>query len=338
MSEGFRQAGFHPVFAVESDPDAAETYRRNFGYHLVCSPIEKLPLSMLPTAEVIIGGPPCQGFSQLGKHLDDDPRNQLWHYFLQAVAVVRPLIFVMENVPQILNSAEYEAIKQEAGQLGYSIAGDILNAADFGVSQRRKRAIIIGSRIGEPIFPTPTYAEQPTGGLLPWRTVRQAIGDLPLQPTSENLHIGRNPTATSRLRYQQVPEGGNRFDLQRKRPDLTPGCWIRKQSGGTDLFGRLWWDKPAFTIRTEFFKPEKGRYLHPQADRPITHREAARLQTFPDDFIFSGSKIEIAKQIGNAVPCLFARAIAASVRSAIEAYQTVQVISEQRFLPVAIPR
>jgi DNA (cytosine-5)-methyltransferase 1 len=102
----------------------------------------------------------------------------------------------------------------------------------------------------------------------------------------------------------------NRFDLQKRALDLTPDCWIRKKSGGTDLFGRLWWDRPAFTIRTEFFKPEKGRYLHPEQHRPITHREAARLQSFPDDFIFKGSKIEIARQIGNAVPPLLAARVA----------------------------
>ena len=107
----------------------------------------------------------------------------------------------------------------------------------------------------------------------------------------------------SMARYRAIPEEGmNRFDLQKRAPELTPGCWIRKTSGGTDLFGRLWWDRPAFTIRTEFFKPEKGRYLHPKQHRPITHREAARLQSFPDHFVFTGSKIEIARQIGNAVP------------------------------------
>jgi DNA (cytosine-5)-methyltransferase 1 len=102
----------------------------------------------------------------------------------------------------------------------------------------------------------------------------------------------------------------NRFDLQRIAPELTPECWIRKKSGGTDLFGRLWWDRPAFTIRTEFFKPEKGRYLHPEQHRPITHREAARLQSFTDDFIFKGTKTEIAKQIGNAVPPRLAARVA----------------------------
>jgi DNA (cytosine-5)-methyltransferase 1 len=156
----------------------------------------------------------------------------------------------------------------------------------------------------------------------PWRTVRDAIADLP--PPSEieirkvppplDLHFGRTPTPTSMKRYRAIPkEGMNRFDLQKKAPHLTPACWIRKISGGTDLFGRLWWDRPSVTIRTEFFKPEKGRYLHPVQHRPITFREAARLQSFPDDFIFSGSKIEIAKQIGNAVPPLLAARIADSV-------------------------
>ena len=93
-------------------------------------------------------------------------------------------------------------------------------------------------------------------------------------------------------RYKAVPVGGNRFDLQRNAPKLTPDCWVRKTSGGTDLFGRLWWDRPSVTIRTEFFKLEKGRYLHPEQHRPITHREAARLMGFPDDFRFSGSKTD----------------------------------------------
>ncbi len=152
--------------------------------------------------------------------------------------------------------------------------------------------------------------------------MRDAISDLPPpvgteirnEPPPLNLHFGRKPTEISLSRYKAIPEEGmNRFDLQKRAPELTPACWIRKKSGGTDLFGRLWWDRPAFTIRTEFFKPEKGRYLHPKQHRPITHREAARLQGFPDDFVFKGTKIEIAKQIGNAVPPPLAFAVAQSV-------------------------
>jgi DNA (cytosine-5)-methyltransferase 1 len=114
----------------------------------------------------------------------------------------------------------------------------------------------------------------------------------------------------------------NRFDLQARAPQLTPECWIRKTTGGTDLFGRLWWDRPAVTIRTEFFKPEKGRYLHPEQHRPITHREAARFQSFPDDFVFKGTKLEIARQIGNAVPPLLAGAVASSVKNLLDKCKT----------------
>ena len=127
---------------------------------------------------------------------------------------------------------------------------------------------------------------------------------------SQDLHIRRKPRSTSLQRYRAIPPGGNRFDLQRNRPDITPPCWLNKPTGTTDVMGRMWWDRPAPTIRTEFFKPEKGRYLHPEHDRPITHREAARLQSFPDSFIFEGTKTEIARQIGNAVPPVLAREIA----------------------------
>jgi DNA (cytosine-5)-methyltransferase 1 len=161
-------------------------------------------------------------------------------------------------------------------------------------------------------------------------TVRDAIGELPPPegtdprntPPPLDLQFGRRPTEKSLLRYAAIPEEGmNRFDLLRLAPELTPECWIRKRNGSTDLFGRLWWDKPSVTIRTEFFKPEKGRYLHPQQDRPITHREAARLQSFPDTFRFAGSKTSVARQIGNAVPPILAEAVAKSVLRLLDSQQ-----------------
>jgi DNA (cytosine-5)-methyltransferase 1 len=219
-----------------------------------------------------------------------------------------------------------------ASQLGFNTASARLCAADYGVPQIRWRAFIIGSRFSDPkaVFPPKRthypseqnhrriFAEKETPFISdpgPYRTVRDAIGDLELPQGTEirdipppyDLHFGRNPSAKSLNRYMAIcEEGMNRFDLQRLVPHLTPECWIKKTSGGTDLFGRLWWDRPGVTIRTEFFKPEKGRYLHPAQHRPITHREAARIQSFPDEFRFIGSKIEVAKQIGNAVPPLLA--------------------------------
>ena len=124
-------------------------------------------------------------------------------------------------------------------------------------------------------------------------------------------------------RYQTIPdEGEGRFDLAARRPDITPPCWLRKKTGSTDVFGRLWWGRPAFTIRTEFYKPEKGRYLHPSEHRPITVREAARCQTFPDSFVFPTSQrmTSVAKQVGNAVPPLLALTLARSIARHLEAH------------------
>ena len=239
--------------------------------------------------------------------------------------------FVIENVQWLFNSPEHRAIAARAETLGFQTTACLLNAADYGTPQTRVRTFIFGWKktFGASVeFPPP-----PTHGndekclhLPPRRTVRDAIADLPM-PEGTNirdlappldLHFGRTPTEKSLQRYKNVPPGGNRFDLQKNAPELTPDCWIRKTSGGTDLFGRLWWDRPSVTIRTEFFKPEKGRYLHPQQHRPITHREAARLMGFPDSFRFTGSKTEIARQIGNAVPPPLAGAIARHVRRLLD--------------------
>jgi DNA (cytosine-5)-methyltransferase 1 len=147
---------------------------------------------------------------------------------------------------------------------------------DYG---ERKRAIVIGSRVGKASLPAPTHVDPKRVTLLNatlprWRTVREAIGHLAIDPDGRSWHVGRNPTAKSLARYAAIPPGGNRWDIPEA---LMPECWKRKTSGGTDLFGRLWWDRPSVTIRTEFYKPEKGRYLHPVANRPITHLEAQHL-------------------------------------------------------------
>lgn len=333
FTQGLVDSGrFTSIFANDFDKDAADTYNYNFGDHCRYGDINAIlsdPKFTMPKADVVIGGPPCQGFSLLNKKRAGDPRKELWRAYMEVVRLAEPSIFVMENVPELLKSQEFVEIQAIAATMGYRIIERVLNAADFGVAQRRKRAIIVGSRVGMPELPDPTHYDDSRhdpkrkNGLLPWETVARRIGDLQkpegithrvldVQPPMD-LHFGRTPLPSSLERYRAVPEGGNRFDLLKNRPDLTPGCWKRKKSGGTDLFGRLWSDRPAFTIRTEFFKPEKGRYLHPTQDRPITHREAARLQSFPDKFIFLGSNVSIARQIGNAVPPLLGMKIAEKV-------------------------
>jgi len=315
---GFKRAGFRTVLANEWDAAACESLRKNITDRVAQCAIQEI--DKFPQADVVVGGPPCQGFSNLGERVPNDPRNQLWRHFMRAVFDARPKAFVMENVPPLLASQEYVEIKKLAESLGYMVEGSVLNSADYGVPQTRKRAIIIGLYGSKPTHPEPSHADPAAcpdlfrGKLKRWVTVRDAISDLPVEPTGEHWHIGRNPTAMSLERYQHIPAGGNRWNLPRR---LMPECWKKKLKGGTDLFGRLWWDRPSVTIRTEFYKPEKGRYLHPEAHRPITHREAARLQGFPDDFDFQGSRIRVGVQIGNAVPPPLAEAIARHVRSAI---------------------
>ena len=329
---------FKPVWANDNNIHAVNTYNRNFGNHCHYGDIVDILMdsnAQIPIADVVVGGPPCQGFSLLNKRRANDPRKKLWIPFMKIVSIANVKAFVMENVPQLLGSLEYEEIADIAKDMGFNIWAGTLFACDYGVPQQRKRAFIIGAKGINPAkwFPPPRSHYPPnnvpsqlevemglyTSGAMPWRTVRHAIANLPDPVGTEikdispplDIHFGRNPTAKSVARYRAIPkEGMNRFDLERVAPELTPECWKRKRKGGTDLFGRLWWERPSFTSRTEFFKHEKGRYLHPEKHRPITHREAARLQSFPDDFIFTGTKIEIAKQIGNAVPPLLSSKIA----------------------------
>lgn len=318
MALGFKLAGFRTVLANEWDRAACETLQANVTSRVLCCAIQEI--GDFPRADVVAGGPPCQGFSNLGERVPNDPRNELWRHFMRCVESAEPVFFVLENVPPLLKSDQYRELVRIAKRQGYQVEGRVLNAADYGVPQVRKRAIVIGSRIGPPTFPERTHCDPSRGTMIPailrpWRTVRDAIGHLPAEPNGENWHIGRNPTAKSLERYRCIPPGGNRWNLPL---DLMPACWRKKTEGGTDLFGRLWWDRPSVTIRTEFYKPEKGRYLHPEAHRPITHREAALLQSFPEDYDFIGSKIQVGVQIGNAVPPQLAFAIASHLKSILE--------------------
>jgi DNA (cytosine-5)-methyltransferase 1 len=218
----------------------------------------------------------------------------------------------------------------------------VLLAADYGVPQRRNRTIVIGSRIGTIELPKPTHFRDAKDPDARWRTVGDAFKGLswdvdgtslpdstetffgqrvPGIYKSSDLHFGRNPRPESLERYDHVPPGGGRFNLPEY---LLPNCWRNKPTGTTDVMGRMQWGQPSLTIRTEFFKPEKGQYLHPQwvadhdgprVNRVITHLEAARLQDFPPKHLWCGSKIEIAKQIGNAVPGGLAAALARHIRT-----------------------
>lgn len=336
-------AGFHsasPRFsvsrAVELDTAAAATFAATFGagrvYH---GGIESWLLDEdVPQVDVIVGGPPCQGFSMLGKRDSGDSRNYLWQEYAATILRAQPKYFVVENVAAFAKSQQFADFSEATGTDGllrdYTFEWDVLNAADYGAFQARKRAILIGRHRDLPPLgmPAPTHLGR-------HRTVRDAFHRIPAAVTETRLddrmteyfgvelpgafrpfelHVGRDYRGNSLERFAAIPEGGNRFDL----PDhLLAPCWRGHTSGSGDVMGRLRWDKPSVTIRTEFFKPEKGRYLHPVENRAITHYEAAVLQGFPDTHRFVGSKTAIARQIGNAVPVPLGRAIAEHLLAAL---------------------
>lgn len=349
MTVGFVKEGFTSLLAVEWDRAAAATYAVNFGEkHTFWGDIADVTTDMIPHVDVVIGGPPCQGFSNLGNKSATDPRNQLWREYLRVVTTARPKVFILENVDRFSKSPEFQMLLDESdhGVISeYELTWAVLLAADYGVAQRRPRTIVIGSRIGRIEPPPATHSKMGGGGLPSWETVRSRIGKLPFSPSTTELpasrvevfgevlpgpfkgldiHFGRNPVAKSLARYDHVPPGGGRFNVPF---DLLPRCWQEKPTGTTDVMGRMRWDAPSLTIRTEFFKPEKGQYLHPQweehgprVNRVITHYEASLLQDFPPDFIWCGTKTEIAKQIGNAVPSGLAAAIARHIRPHLLGY------------------
>lgn len=323
------------VGAVELDETAAATYAENFRVEgQFVGPIEQwLDRGDIPEADVILGGPPCQGFSALGKRDINDIRNILWKRYAETIVRARPKYFVVENVVPFLKSSEFAAFRSSTAPGGvleeYTLEAHTLRAPHYGSPQNRRRAVVIGRRIDLPSTGVPEITHPKDTD---WLKVGQVFDDIPdevdaiqlpdrFSPSStpgpflsRELHLGRNYTEKSLKRFAWIKEGGNRFDI----PDnLLSPCWRKAKTGYSDVMGRMHVNRPSVTIRTEFDKPEKGRYLHPTENRVITHFEAARLQGFPDDFKWYGSKPKIARQIGNAVPVQLAKAISTSVLSAL---------------------
>ena len=330
FTQGFVGTGrYTPVGAVELDKDAAATYRANFGDHVHEGDIATWLGSCLPPrADVVIGGPPCQGFSNLGSRWNRDPRNALWHRYVDAIARVRQLAFALENVPDFLQSGQFLGLLKETrpgGRLSaYELEYGVLDASHYGVAQKRRRAAVFGRLRELPRFgqPQATTARKPKTLAEVLAGVPPHVVDIKLpRPTgpysTRELHLTRAVTDLSSRRFAAIPRGGNRFNL----PDelLTP-CWRNHRTGAMDVMGRLHWDRPAVTIRTEFYKPEKGRYLHPDEHRPITHYEAALIQGFPNDFQWHGSKTSIGRQIGNAVPVPLGEVIASHIARQLDAH------------------
>jgi|JI10StandDraft_1071094.scaffolds.fasta_scaffold02562_7 DNA (cytosine-5)-methyltransferase 1 len=325
------------VRAVEHDIAAAATFEENHGRNLVyASGIEEwLAEEEVPQVDLIVGGPPCQGFSQLNRNRVGVERNALWEKYAVTISRAQPKWFVMENVSTFLKAREYQQLLSWTERNGilsnYVVDARVLLAADYGAPQKRRRTVVIGHRrdVVAPGFPAPTHDRSTHLTVAQaFANVRPAVTDIDLPHPrttefsgrsfpgpfrSDELHLTRHYQELSRRRFRAIPAEGNRFDL----PDMlkTP-CWRAHTSGSGDVMGRLYADRPSVTIRTEFFKPEKGRYLHPTEHRAITHFEAARLQGFPDGYLWVGTKAEIARQIGNAVPLALGRALGATIAQA----------------------
>jgi len=322
---------FQTVVALDFNPKAIDTFAYNMpDAETVVGDItdanikkEIISLSRRHGVNMIIGGPPCQGFSLKGKKLGlGDPRNYLFNEYLNIVAALRPEVFVIENVKALLSTSAgwfKDQIVKEVSALGYRVQYGVLTASDFGVPQARQRAIFICAReVGIPL-PARTCTV-PT-------TVREAISDLAYLNSSEGAFTLEYSTeATSD--YQRMMREGSK-QLYNHKASNHSAIAIRKlkmippESGKEHLprslkgkqqfsgtWGRLKWDEVSPTIDTRFDASSNGTNNHPFLHRAITPREAARIQSFDDRFVFIGSKVYIRQQIGNAVPPLMAKAIA----------------------------
>jgi DNA (cytosine-5)-methyltransferase 1 len=304
LSYAFKSEGYCIIQAVEKDVIAASTYRTNMGNHIQVADIKRA--EPIGKCDVLIGGPPCQGFSTLGKRDPKDERNFLSLEIVRWAIKSQPKVIVIENVEAFLYSPVWIRLASKLKRLGYDVSSHVLNAFDLGVPQIRKRSFTIASKIGLPEIKN-IYKK-------PVRTVRQAWTGLAPEPNGHNFHYSPEPSALAIGRMKVIPQGGNKLDVLRSAPELAAKSWwsLGKQVG--DAWGRMIWDKPSNTLRTCLQNPSKGRYLHPEQHRVISLREAARIQTIPDSWYFEGTPTQIARQIGNGVPILLGRAVARSVK------------------------
>ncbi len=326
MTLGLKRAGFDVVGAVEVDELACTTYRANHPeVHLWQKNIRGLAakdvlkrLKLQPgELDLLAGCPPCQGFSSIttlnGNRNVDDPRNDLVLEYARFVRVLRPKGLLMENVPGLMTDALMTELCEILNRLGYPTEGhvQVLNAADFGVPQRRRRLVMLTASDVKVTFAKPRKKRV---------TVRQTINQLGAAGSSGDvLHdVPERRSAEVIARIAKIPHnGGSRGDLG---PEAQLKCHRRRVVGFKDIYGRMHWDKPAPTITGGCVNPSKGRFLHPEANRSITLREAALLQGFPENYIFSldRGKFAAAGLIGNALPPAFVEAHAKQFARALE--------------------
>lgn len=312
LTEGLRQAGFRVIGAIEIDSLAAKSYRMNHPrVRLWEKDIRKVPVSEVIRVlqlrkgelDLLAGCPPCQGFSSLrtlnGNRDVRDRRNSLTDEFLRFVRGLKPRTIMLENVPGLANRRRFREFASKLKALGYEVTWAVLDAAHYGVPQRRRRLILLAAKHAKIEFAPAEMAE---------RTVRDALAGIGKPGDSNDpLHriIGKQSERIKDLIKLIPKDGGSRRDLPEQ-------FWLechKKCDGFKDVYGRMRWDAVAPTITGGCLNPSKGRFLHPEEDRPITAREAALLQGFPPKYRFSTDRgmYAVAAMIGNALPPEFIR-------------------------------
>ncbi len=320
LSEGLRQAGYKVIGAVEIDDLACRTYRLNHKRvklwetniaHLSGAAMMR-ELALQPgDLDLLAACPPCQGFSTMrtknGARWNRDSRNDLIFNVLRIIRSMKPMSVMLENVPGLAKNRRYGAFRKGLETLGYHVTWDILNTVDFAVPQKRRRLVLLASRLGELEFAPRAVS---------YRTVRNFIGNLtPPERSRDPLHnysTRRSKKVEDIIR--RIPRnGGSRVALGVKNQ---LSCH-KRVDGFKDVYGRMAWDKPAPTITGGCINPSKGRFLHPSADRAITLREAALLQTFPSTyrFLLDQGRYSVALLIGNALPPEFIKRHARQVKN-----------------------
>lgn len=326
MTLGFEKEGFENVFSIDFDKDVCQTYKKNFPDHtLVEADIktltqdEILKLVRGKRIDVIIGGTPCQGFSiagNVGRRFIDDPRNHLFKEFAKVVSVLTPKIFIIENVARVYThnngKTRTEIIRLFEG-LGYRVDCKILNAADYGVAEIRKRVFFIGNRLGVPNkFPDKTHDKFSFSTISGkkingWIRLCDVIDDLPTLSAGEQSdvpnHQAMKHTSQMLKKMAYVRNGGSRDQIPMD---------IRPKTGDARKYIRYDPKSPSFCITGDMRK-----VFHYSQNRALTVRELARIQSFPDDFIFVGSKTSQQQQVGNAVPPLLSQAIAKTIKEVL---------------------
>ncbi len=319
MTRGLLNAKIKVQFGLDFNPACHETYEHNNGIPYICRDITGVTAKEL-TAEypillnnndlLLVGCAPCQPFSNQRRSANEHVAVNLLDEFGRLVQELEPCCILVENVPGIQRRGHdvFERFLGLLKEMNYNVCYDVVNAADYGVPQKRKRLILIASNEFVPMIPATTHGE----GLLPYETVRNAIERFPEIPAGGNDEhfFNHQSSALSPLNLDRIVatphDGGGRLDWP---PELILNCHNNGYRGHTDVYGRMHWDEVAPTLTSKCFSLSNGRFGHPEQNRAISLREAASIQSFPDNYQFFGSVQEIGKQIGNAVPVLLAQRI-----------------------------